>query len=96
MRVPGRTSRASPRKVVEIRLDVPSMSRGVIVTCDPALSVIENPTLQAAGANLRALQILQNADGAILALRGAPQTLDVAGMLLVRAVGEVQPGHVHA
>ena len=48
------------------------------------------------GADFRALQILQDADGAALALGGAAQALDVVGVIGVGAVGEVEAGDVHA
>jgi hypothetical protein len=44
--------------------------------------------LQRASADFRALQILQNADGASFALGGTAQALDVVGMIFVRAVRE--------
>ena len=52
--------------------------------------------LEEPGANLGTLQVLQNADGAILLLGGAPQAFDVARVILMRPVGEVQPGNIHA
>ena len=52
--------------------------------------------LQQAGADLGALQILQDADGAAFALGGAAQALDVVGVIFVRAVGKIEAGDVHA
>jgi hypothetical protein len=51
---------------------------------------------EASGAYLGALQILQNADGAVLLFRGAAQAGNIARVLLMGAVGEVQPGYIHA
>ncbi len=48
------------------------------------------------GADLGALQVLQDADGASFALGGAAQALDVVGVIFVGAVGEVEAGDVHA
>jgi hypothetical protein len=42
------------------------------------------------------LQILENADGAAFALGGAAQALDVARVIFVSAVREVEAGDVHA
>ena len=52
--------------------------------------------LQASSADLRALQILENADGAIFLLGGEAQALDVVGVVFVGAVGKIQAGNVHA
>ena len=52
--------------------------------------------LQASSADLGALQILQDADGAIFFLGGAAQAFDVAGVILVRAVRKIQAGDIHA
>ena len=52
--------------------------------------------LQASSADFGALQILQDADGAVFFFRGAPQAFDVAGVILVRAMGKIQAGDVHA
>ena len=51
--------------------------------------------LQWSGADFRALQILQDADGASLALGGAAQAVDVVGVIFVSAVGEVEARDVH-
>ena len=51
---------------------------------------------QAPGTDLRALQVLEDADGAILFTRHPAQQLDALGMFSVSAVGKVQPGDVHA
>ena len=51
---------------------------------------------QASGADLRTLQILENADGAMFAFRHAAQALDIAGVIFVGAVGKVEAGDVHA
>ena len=51
---------------------------------------------QWAGADFRALQVLEDADGASLALGGAAQALDVVGVIVVRAVRKVEAGDVHA
>ena len=52
--------------------------------------------LEQAGADLWALQILQNTDGAPFALRSATQALYVVGVILVRAMGKIQAGYIHA
>ena len=52
--------------------------------------------LQAAGADLWALQILQDADGSSFTLGGAAEAFDVLGMFFVRAVGEIHAGDIHA
>jgi len=52
--------------------------------------------LQLAGADFRALQVLEDADGASFALGGAAQAQDVVGMIVVGAVREVEAGDVHA
>jgi len=45
---------------------------------------------------LGALEILQDADGAIFLFGGQAQAFDIAGVILVRAVGKIQAGNVHA
>ena len=72
------------------------MSRGVIVDSRPGLEHDRHSVLQAASANLGTLQVLQNADGAILLVSHAAQALDDLRVLFVGSVGKVQPGHVHA
>ena len=52
--------------------------------------------LKASGADFRALQILQNADGAIFFLGGGAKALDIARMIFVPSMGEIQAGDVHA
>src|ERR1700734_1780550 len=52
--------------------------------------------LQASSADLGALQILQNADGAVFFFSGAVEAFDVVGVIFVRAVGKVEAGNVHA
>jgi len=52
--------------------------------------------LQRAGADFRALQVLEDADSASLALGGAAQAVDVVGVIFVGAVGEIEAGDVHA
>src|ERR1700675_2447784 len=52
--------------------------------------------LQATSADLGALQILQDADGAVFLFRGTAQAFDIAGVIFVRAVGEIQAANVHA
>jgi hypothetical protein len=51
---------------------------------------------QASSADLGALQVLQDANGAVFFFSGSAQTFDVEGMIFVRAVGKVQAGDVHA
>ena len=53
-------------------------------------------TLQRARADFRALQVLENADGASFALGGAAQAKDVLGMIFVSAVRKVEARNVHA
>ena len=52
--------------------------------------------LQAPSADFRALQVLQDADRATFFARRTANALDVAGVIFVRAVGEIQAGHIHA
>ena len=52
--------------------------------------------LEPSGADFGTLQVLQDADGAILFLRGTSNPGDVPNVLWVSSVGEVQPGDVHA
>ena len=52
--------------------------------------------IERSGADFRALQVLENADGAAFALGGAAQALDVAGVVFVSAVREVEASDVHA
>jgi hypothetical protein len=52
--------------------------------------------LQASGADLGALQILQDADRAVLFSSGTAQAVDVTGMILMRAVRKIQAGDIHA
>ena len=47
-------------------------------------------------ADFRALQILQDADGASFAGGGSAQALNVVRMILVRAMREVQASDIHA
>ncbi len=47
------------------------------------------------GTDFRALQILENADSAALAIGGAAQASYVAGVVLVRAMGKVEARDVH-
>ena len=42
------------------------------------------------------MQILQDANGAVFLFRGAAQTFDVAGVILMRAVRKIQAGNIHA
>ena len=51
--------------------------------------------VQASSADLGALQILQDADGAVFFFSGAAQAFDVTGVIFVRAMRKVQPCHVH-
>jgi hypothetical protein len=53
-------------------------------------------TLERAGTNFRALQVLEDADSASLALGSAAKALDVMSVIFVRAVGKVKAGDVHA
>jgi hypothetical protein len=53
-------------------------------------------TLQRPGTNFRALQVLEDTNGASLALGGAAKALDVVGVIFVRAVGKIKAGDVHA
>ena len=66
------------------------------MTSDPALDHHRFVVLQAPSANLGALQILKDADGAVFLFRGAPQAGDIARVLGMGAVGKIQPGNVHA
>ena len=52
--------------------------------------------LEWAGADFWALQIGKDADCAALLFRGAAQAGDVAGVLSMGAVREIQAGHIHA
>ena len=52
--------------------------------------------LQRSGADFRALQVLEDADGASLALGGTAQAVDVVGVIFVGAVGKVEAGDIHA
>ena len=96
MRAPGDSSRARSGNVVEIRVAVPATFCGVMVTTVPVFRRTGSWPLQRSGADLRALQILQDADGAGFAIGGAAQAGDVAGVVLVGAVGEVEARDVHA
>jgi hypothetical protein len=49
-----------------------------------------------ASANFRALKILKDANGAALAGSSAAQPFDVAGVILMGAVREVEAGDIHA
>ena len=51
---------------------------------------------QLPGADLGALQVLQNADGAIFVRSRAAQALNAARVIVVGAVGKVKPRDVHA
>jgi hypothetical protein len=51
--------------------------------------------LQPSGADLGALQVLKDANRSLLPSGGAAQPLYIAGVLLVRSVGKIQPGDVH-
>lgn len=51
---------------------------------------------QRAGADFRALQVLEDADSASFALGGAAQAKDVLSVIFVSAVREIQAGDVHA
>lgn len=50
---------------------------------------------EAAGANLRALKVLEDADRALEIVGGAPQTFDPAGVFGVGSVGEIEACDVH-
>ncbi len=52
--------------------------------------------LQAPRADLRALQILQDANRPSLKLGGPANPLHIAGMVFVRAMRKIQPRDVHA
>jgi hypothetical protein len=51
--------------------------------------------LQAAGTDLGALQILQDADGSGFPLGSAAEPIDIVSMVFVRAMGKVETGNVH-
>ena len=51
--------------------------------------------LEAPSAYFGALQILQDADGAVFLFGGPAQPGDMAGVVLMSAVGEVQPSYIH-
>src|ERR1700683_773738 len=51
--------------------------------------------VQASSTDLRALQILQDADGSVFFFGSATEALDIAGVVFVRAVGKIQPCYVH-
>ncbi len=51
--------------------------------------------LEPSGANLRALQILKNTDGALQMTRDAAQSPDSPRVLCMRAVGKIQAGNIH-
>ena len=53
-------------------------------------------TLQASGADLGALQVLQDTQGAAFLECGTAKPDNVAGMVVVGAMREIQTGHVHA
>jgi hypothetical protein len=42
------------------------------------------------------LQVLQNADGPVFFFCRAAQALDIAGVILMRAVGKIQAPDIHA
>ena len=52
--------------------------------------------VEASSADLGALQILQDADGAVFFFRRAAQTFNVVRVIFVRAVRKVHAGDVHA
>ena len=52
--------------------------------------------LQWPGADFGALQVLEDADGASLTLGSTAQTMDVARVIFVSTVGEVEARDVHA
>ena len=81
---------------LQIRLDVPGTSRDVIVTCAARLQQNGFMPLQSPSPNLRPLQVLQDADRPPLLARRSTNALNVARMLFVRAVGEIEPGDIHA
>jgi hypothetical protein len=51
---------------------------------------------EAPGAYFGALQILQDADSTVFLFRGAAQAGDIARVLLMGAVGKIQPRNIHA
>src|SRR5215469_1209697 len=53
-------------------------------------------TFEVAGTDFGALQVLQYADGLALVCGGAPQGLNACGVQLMRPMGKIQPGDVHA
>ena len=96
MRAPGSTSRARPRKSVEISAAVPATWRGVMVTRAPGSSITGFAVFKPSSANLGALQVLKNTDGALQAARSTAQPLDPARVLRMCSVREIQAGHIHA
>src|SRR5581483_639110 len=50
--------------------------------------------LELAGADFWSLQVLQDAEGAPFALGGAPEALDITGVLLVSSVRKIKPRDV--
>ena len=52
--------------------------------------------LQASSADFGALQILQDADGAVFLFGSAAQAIDVAGVIFVRAMRKIQARNIHA
>ena len=96
MRAPGVSSRARSANVVQMRVAVPSTflrSDG-----DDGASFQHNGlvVLQRSGADFRALQVLQDAEGASFALGGAAQAMDIAGVVFVSAVRKVEARDIHA
>src|SRR5437879_8554741 len=52
--------------------------------------------LETPGTDFRPLQVLQDADRASFLARCAPNTVDVASVLIMSAVRKVEPGNIHA
>ena len=61
----------------------------------PSLQSDCQTVLETAGPDLRALQILQNADGASEIAGHFTQTANYSRMIFVRAVRKIEPGNVH-
>ena len=94
MRAPGSRFSASVGKVVAISVAVPAMSRGVMVSRLSCLELHRDAVLQPAGADLRSLQIAQNANRLAFFARDLAHHFDQLELLRMGAVGEVQPGDI--
>ena len=96
MREPCSTFSARVLKVVPTSDAVPGTSRGVMVSSSPAFEQHRLMIFQLGGANLGSLQVAEDAERLVFLAADFTNHLDHRQLLLVGAVGKVQPDDIDA